>query len=236
MELLLENNLSNSLEQKQNGFLKNILGKAINNGINIGIRYLLPNVVEDKVIELKDNLIKFGLKDGISKTVQSIIETGKSAIGIFTGNFENVNQINEAVKNGGVLDSVSELVDNIFNKLKTSGKIDNATFKVISNGKNAILNNVEKNISVTLTNQIKSTELLGKYISNWKQYYSNQNFYGMEKEYSKIKSELNKLVPIENTINNARNIEMIHNLIKNNGQKFDLTQTEQELVEKFSLI
>ena len=236
MELLLENNLSNSLEQKQNGFLKNILGKAINNGINIGIRYLLPNVVEDKVIELKDNLIKFGLKDGISKTVQSIIETGKSAIGIFTGNFENVNQINEAVKNGGVLDSVSELVDNIFNKLKTSGKIDNATFKVIRNGKNAILNNVEKNISVTLTNQIKSTELLGKYMSNWKQYYSNQNFYGMEKEYSKIKSELNKLVPIENTINNARNIEMIHNLIKNNGQKFDLTQTEQELVEKFSLI
>ena len=108
MQLTLENNFNNSLEIKQNNFLQSALGKAINNGINIGLRYLLPNWAEDKVIELKDNLLNYGLKDGISKTIQSVIDTGKSAIGIVTGNFENVNQINEAVKNGGILDSVSE--------------------------------------------------------------------------------------------------------------------------------
>ena len=106
MQLELTNNLNNSLEKKQNNFLQSTLGKAINNGINIGLRYILPNWAENKVIELKDNLFNYGLKEGISKTIKSVIDTGKSAAGIVTGNFENINQINEAVKNGGIIDSV----------------------------------------------------------------------------------------------------------------------------------
>ena len=57
----------------------------------------------------------------------------------------------------------------------------------------------------------------------------------MEKEYKKIKTELKDLVPIENIINNARSIELLHNLIKNNGQDFKLTQEEIELANKLSL-
>ena len=56
----------------------------------------------------------------------------------------------------------------------------------------------------------------------------------MEKEYKNIKTELKGLVPIENTINNARAIENLHNLIKNNGQNFNLTQEEIELANKLS--
>ena len=45
-----------------------------------------------------------------------------------------------------------------------------------------------------------------------------------------------KVVPIfENTINSARNIEVLHNLIKNNGQNFNLTQEEKELAIKLSI-
>ena len=57
----------------------------------------------------------------------------------------------------------------------------------------------------------------------------------MEKEYKKIKTELKNLVPIENTINDARNIEILHDLIKNNGKNFNLTQDEIELAGKLSL-
>ena len=63
----------------------------------------------------------------ISKTIQSVIDTGKSAIWIVTGNFENVNQINEAVKNGGILDSVSEIFDSVLNKIYSSGKLNDTT-------------------------------------------------------------------------------------------------------------
>ena len=235
MQLALENNFNNSLEIKQNNFLQSALGKAINNGINIGLRYLLPNWAEDKVIELKDNLLNYGLKIGISKTIQSVIDTGKSAIGIVTGNFENVNQINEAVKNGGILDSVSEIFDSVLNKIYSSGKLNDTTLNLIKNGKNSILNNVEKNIESTLTTQITSSQRMEKYINSWKEYFQNKDFLGMDKEYKNIKTELKQLVPIENTINSARSIELLHNLIKNNGQDFKLTQEEIELANKLSL-
>ena len=54
----------------------------------------------------------------------------------------------------------------------------------------------------------------------------------MEKEYKKIEKEYKNLIPIENTINDIRKIEKLHNLIKNNGQNFELTQDEKELIEK----
>ena len=55
-ELLLENNLTNdvSLEKKQNNFLQSNVGKAINTGLNIGLRYVLPDLIEDDVIENYD--------------------------------------------------------------------------------------------------------------------------------------------------------------------------------------
>ena len=142
MELGLTNNLNNNLEIKQNNFLQSTLGKAINNGINIGLRYLLPNWAEDKVIELKDNIFNFGLKDGVSKTIKSVIDTGKSAAGIITGNFENINQINNAIKNGGIIDSVSEIFDTVLSKMKVADKINGTTFDIIKNGKDSILKSV----------------------------------------------------------------------------------------------
>ena len=235
LDVSLNNSLNNNLEMKQNNFLQSTLGKAINNGVNIGLRYLLPNWAEDKVIELKDNLLNFGLKEGISKTIQSVIETGKSAIGIVTGNFENINQINEAVKNGGIIDTFSDVFDQALNKIYSLGMINSTTYNLIRNGKNSILNNVEKNIESNLTNQINSSKRLENYINNWKDYYYKKDFKNMEKEYKKIKAELKELVPIENTINNARVIENIHNLIKNNGYNFNITQSEIELVNKLSV-
>ena len=41
-----------------------------------------------------------------------------------------------------------------------------------------------------------------------------------------------KLNVIESTIKNARTIEVLHNLIKNNGQDFNLTKDQLELAEK----
>jgi ferritin len=54
----------------------------------------------------------------------------------------------------------------------------------------------------------------------------------MEKEYNKIEKKLKDIAPIENTINEVKTIQVLHNLIKNNGQDFNLTQEELDLVEK----
>ena len=222
-------------EKSQNEFLNSTLWKTINNGIDIGLRYLLPDLIEDEIIELKDNLINFGLKDGIKKSIDSVIETGKEAIGIVTGNFENVTQIQKVVKNGGIIDKVSDVLDVVIEKGEEKGKISTTIGKALKKGKTSILSSVERNIESTLNNQINSAKNVEKYIDNWKEFYGKQDFDGMQKEDYKMERELKELVPIENTLKNARYIENIHNLIKNNGKNFKLNEEELELAKKLAI-
>ena len=226
----LNNNLE--IEKEQNNFLETTLGKTINTGIDIGIRAILPDYIEEHIIDLKDNFIKYGLKEGIKKSIDDAINIGKSAIGIVSGNFENIAQMQEAIKNGGIIDNVSSLLDSVINKVQSNGLINSTVARTIKQGKNSILNNVEKNIENTFNNQIKALNYTEKYIENWKNYFENKDFNGMEKEYKKIKTEMNYLAPIEKMINEARTIENLHMLIKNNGQDFNLTKEQMELAEK----
>lgn len=229
-ELTINNNLNNEVEQKN--FLETALGKTINTGIDIGIRAALPDYIEEQVIDLKDNLIQYGLKDGIKKSIDDALDLGKSAIGIITGNFENISQVQEAIKSGGIIDNVSNLLEDVIDKVYEKGLINSTVAKTIKQGKNSILNNVEKNIENTFNNQIESLNYTEKYINNWKEYFNNKDFDGMQKEYNKIEKQIDNLIPIEKTINDVRTIENLHNLIKNNGQDFNLTQEQLELAEK----
>ncbi len=229
-ELNIENNILKNDEQKS--FLETTLGKTINSAIDIGIRALLPDFIEDQIINLKNNLINNGLKEGIKRTIDDTIDIGKSAVGIVTGNFENINQMQAAIQTGGIIDGMSSLLDTVVNKVNKKGIIDLNTANTLKQGKNIILNNIERNIENTFTNQLKAAEYTNKYINNWKEYYNNKDFEGMEKEFKKIKNEMKNLVPIEETIKEARKIENLHTLIKNNGQNFDISNEEIELAEK----
>jgi hypothetical protein len=236
----VENNIENSfeinsqLEVEQEKFLETTLGKAINTGVDIGIRALLPDVIEDQVIDIKDNLLNYGLKEGINKTIESAINLGKSAVGIVTGKFDNISQIEVAVKNGGIIDSLSTVLDDVVDKVQEKGVIDKSVSSIIKKGKNTILNNVENNIEKTLTKQITTVSNLESNINKWKEYFNNKDFSNMEKQYTKIKKELTELIPLEKTLSEARSLENLHTLIKNNGQNFDLNETEKELLEKLS--
>lgn len=105
----LNNNLIKENDQKE--FLETTLGKTINTAIDIGIRALLPDFIDEQIINIKDNLMNYGLKNGINQTIDDAINLGKSAIGIVTGNFENVSQMQSAIQSGGLIDGVSSLLD-----------------------------------------------------------------------------------------------------------------------------
>ena len=230
----LNNNLNNkiNLEEKQNSFLDTMLGKAINTGVDFGIRTLLPDFIEDQIINIKDNLLNYGLKDGIAKTIEGAINLGKSAIGIITGNFDDINQMQSAVKKGGLIDTFSNLFDSVLEKTVEKKAISKDVINIIKQGKNNILNSVESNIEKSFSNQLNVESNLNKYINNWKDAYNNQDFNTMEKHYKKINKELQKLAPLEKIVKEARVIENIHTLIKTNGQNFNLSETEKELVNK----
>lgn len=230
----IANNLGDKFKNLQENFIKTDIGKAINSAIDIGLKAILPDLIEDQVIDVKNAILENGFKDGIKEIIDSAINTGKSAIGIITGNFENVSQIQMAVKNGGILDKVSELLDYTINLAKDKNLIDKNTSLLIKNGKNSIIKSVEEKIEETLTNQIKAIEKVEKYCNNWNIGYASQNINEMEKAYKNIKNNLEKIVPIENIINKARTIENLHNLIKNNGNNFNLSDEEKILAEKLA--
>lgn len=231
-----ENNIQNEImtEKSQNNFLESTLGKTINAAFDIGLRWVLPDILEDAIIEIKDGLIKGGLKEGIDTAINTAINLGKSALGIFTGKFENISQVQSAIKTGGIIDGVSNVIDTVLIKSTNSGLIDYNVSNLIRQGKNVILDNVSKNIEQEFTNQLDHMEKLGKYENNWKEYYKQKDFEGMEREYQKIKERLKELIPIENTLKEARVIENLHLLIKNNGQNFDLSNEEFELTKMLS--
>lgn len=232
--LEINKNLNNSLIKTvdQNSFLQGTLGKAINTAIDIGLRAALPDVIENQVINIKDNMVNYGLKDGINKTIEDAINLGKSAIGIITGNFENISQMQEAVKNGGIIDGVSSLIDSVLMHMQESGVINKNISSLIKQGKNIILDNVENNIEKSFSDQLKNIDNLERNINNWENAFNNKDFNKMENSYKKIMTELKNIVPIENTISKARTIENLHNLIKNNGKNFELTEEEIRLANK----
>lgn len=216
-------------ENSQNNFLETTLGKTVNGAIDIGLRWVLPDFLENEIINIKDSLIKGGLKEGINTAITTAINFGKSTLGIVTGKFENVSQAQAAIKTGGIIDGVSDLMDNLLNKTERSGLIDKNVSTLIRKGKNVILDHVSKNIEDTFTSQLNNIEKLGKYENNWKNYYEAKDFEGMQREYEKIKGKLKEVIPLENTLKEARIIENLHMLIKNNGQDFNLSKEQIEL-------
>lgn len=232
-ELRIENDIlkENSIGENQRNFLQTNIGKAVNTGINIGIRYLLPDIIENQVIEIKDSLIQNGLKGGIQSAIDSSINLGKSALGIVTGKFESVEQMQNVVKSGGIIDSISSVINYTIDKSVDKGNLPTSVGNTIKNGKNAILNNIARNIENEFENQINNIEKINKYTENWKNYFNKQDFSGMQREYEKIHMRIKEIVPIENTIKTARVVENLHKLIKNNGQKFDLTDEQLELAK-----
>ena len=233
----LENQLINNsinLEQEQTKFINTTIGKVVDGALDIGIRYIMPDLIEDEVIEVKDALLENGLNAGIQTAADNVVNLAKTAKSIVTGNFESVSQIQEAVETGGMIDTISDAIDFAAKKANQAGIINSTAKTLITTGKNAILNNITTDIKSELKTQEKNIEKIEKYSNNWKEYYQNKDFDGMEKEYKKIKEKMEGLIPIEQTIKNARTIETIHNLIKNNGKNFDLSQQQLDLAKKLN--
>ena len=117
-------------------------------------------------------------------------------------------------------------------KASSGSKENHIGYYLIDKGKDAILDTVNTGIENNLTSQMESVEKIDKYISNWSEHYQNQDFNNMEKQYKKIKKELENIMPLENVITKARQLENIHQLIKNKGGNFNLSQEELELANK----
>ena len=158
----LNNEIVNEITQKN--FLETNLGKAINTAVDIGIRAILPDFFEEQVIEIKDNLLNYGLKDGIKQSIDDAIDLGKSALGIVTGNFESISQMQNAVKSGGIIDGISSLSivmknSKITGTINTSKKAKSLSISLDSKSTITLTGN---SYYTSLTNEVSSGENIVK--------------------------------------------------------------------------
>lgn len=229
IEKEIDNNVT---EKKQNNFLQSTLGKTINTAFDLGLRAVLPELIEDQVIDVKNTIMNCGFQEGINSAIKAAIELGKSAMGIFTGKFENLSQVHTAIKKGGIIDSVSNVINNIVNQASKNELISKSTTRLIKKGKNAILDTVSAHIEDKFLEEMRSLEKVSKYIENWKNSYNNKDLVGMEREYNKLKKQIDSITPLQSTINEAKKIENVHTLLKNKGKNYELSEVEQELANK----
>ena len=229
MELL--ENIGMNIENGINNFFNSSFGKIVNFSIENGIRALLPNFIEDDVIEVKDTLIEEGLGEAVNKAIDKAVNLGKTAIGTITGNFESVSQAEMAVEKGGLIEGISDALDFVLDKVKDAGLLPKDIVKVIKNGKNVILNNVSSGVKNEFEIQSDKIEKLSSYNEKWREAFNNQDVSKMEQYMKKIKDILSNVMPVENIINEAREIENLHDLIQNNGYNFSLTDEQYELAK-----
>lgn len=222
----LEKNLENIKEI--NAF------RIINIVLDIGLKAILPDFLENDVIEIKNAFIKEGFSDGVQEILDKLEDVGKSIIGIFSGKFETVEQIKRLVQTDGILDGISDLIDKILKNMKNKGKISKTTYNLIKSGKKEILNNLEEDLKSTYQETTYSLEKLNQYCEEWKENYKKQDYKAMEKSKNKIKQRLEKSEIIEDIITEARNIEKIQKYIEKKGSIENLSEKEKQLLEKIN--
>lgn len=229
----LTNTINNDIElnNKQKSFFNSNLGKIVNTAIDVGLRSILPDMIENQVIDIKNALMENGINEGINVAVDKLVDFAKSAKGIVTGNFENLEQVRTAVGSGGIVDTVSNLIDKSLNKVYKKGYINYTVNNLIKSGKNVLLNNVTNNIKTEMNNQQDYFKILDNYIEKWKNGYKNHDFNEMEKTYKKIDNLSEKIVPFKNTINEIKYVKNMQEILKNNGHNFNLTDAEIELIK-----
>jgi hypothetical protein len=218
---------------EQNSFLDSNLGGIINGAVDIGLKAILPDFIEEQIIEVKDVMVQEGFMAGVKSAVDKALEIGKGIGGILTGDFKSIGQVRDALNLGDLANNISSVIDNILKKAEEKNILNSNIVDVISTGKDFILGIMNKNIGDNFEAQIKSLEKIDNYIDNWNKYYEKQDLKNMENQYKYIQRELKKVMPLEEIINKARQVENLHNLIKNKGN-FNISKYELEVANQLA--
>lgn len=207
-------------EKIQNDFLNSKIGQVANIAIDVGLKALLPDFVENEVIDVKNSLLEGGLKEGIDKAIENTIQLGKKALGLSNKDFNSIEQAMEAVKKGDLASALSNSMDVVVNKLANTKLISRDIANAIKDGKNVILDKVDKGTKNEFENELKELNKIENHIDKWEKCYINKDIKGLNKEFNKIEKIKEKILPLENIINNINKIENLNNLI-NNSDNFD---------------
>ena len=226
LDLISEKNLNNQLtndiknneiSKNQNDFIGNMFKNAINFGIDLGLKSLLPDLIEDQVIDIKNSILEGGFKEGVNTLMKKVNEFKNSITGIFTGNFNNIQEINTATKQGGIIKTVSKGLSKGIDTGVKSGIIPKSIGGILKAGKTTMLNEFSNSLESQMRKEIQKFDTLNDLNKKWYDALDQRDFDKMTKYTEKISALSKDLVKFSNIINETKKIEELHNFIKENN-------------------
>lgn len=226
LDLISEKNLNNQLtndiknneiSKNQNDFIGNIFKNAINFGVDLGLKSLLPDLIEDQVIDIKNSILEGGFKEGVNTLMKKVNEFKNSITGIFTGNFNNIQEINTATKQGGIIKTVSKGLSKGIDAGVKSGIIPKSIGGILKAGKTTMLNEFSNSLESQMRKEIQKFDTLNDLNKKWYDALDQRDFDKMTKYTEKISALSKDLVKFSNIINETKKIEELHNFIKENN-------------------
>ena len=98
-------------------------------------------------------------------------------------------------------------------------------------GRETIITTVHQVLNSIFENQMRAEARVIDNIANWNNAFEEQNFELMENAYNNIRENLKMLMPLSGYLSELGKIENLHNLIKNNGNNFNISEHEQKVAE-----
>lgn len=212
-------------------FFGGVFKNALNFGVDLGLKALLPDLIEDQVIDIKNSILEGGFKEGVNTLVKKVDEFKNSITGIFTGNFNNIEEIHTATKQGGIIKTVSKGLSKGIDAGVKSGAIPKSVGSIIKAGKTTILNEFNSSLESQMKKEIKKFDTLNDLDKKWYDALDKRDFDKMTKYTEKI-SELSKdLVKFSNIIEETKKIEELHTFIKENNSFDFMVGTDGALMK-----
>ena len=206
--------------------------KLANTTLDIGLKAVLPDFLENDVIEIKDAFISEGFSAGLETAKERAENTWNSIKGLFSGEFSNVSEIKKLVQKNGILDTASDLIDRISKKLMDLNIINKSTYNLIKTGKKEIMGVLRDELNTYYQIDEYDFEKLQSQIQSWKQSYMDGDLEGMDKNAKKIEQNLEKNNSLQTILNQAQTIKKAQSFLNLKGSIDKLTPAEKNILDE----
>lgn len=139
--------------------------------------------------------------------------------------------IQEYLKDEKRINIFSKIIDAATKELVEREKISKNASKLIKEGKNTVVEKIKESIDQEFDKQIKYIRGLNKEVNNWKTGYQKKDIKNMRKASQEIEKTIEKIMPIDKLLKEAKEILNIQKLIEKNDNQFGLSDTKLELAK-----
>lgn len=196
----------------------------------LGLRAILPDCIENQIIDFKNNIFKNGLLDGLKSVFENVVDIGKNILGMNNISIpDKIVNIKDSILNSDLINTIGQELGKSLDSLINLKDSNNDIYNIINDNKEIIISNFKSNLNEEFKFQNKLFYNINNEISNWKENLSNENYEGMEKSFKLIQQYNSKIIPIDNIVKDINYIESIHKLLANNNS---ISSEELELAQK----